>query len=363
MRIAMIGSRGLVSRYSGIETALSSLSSRLVKHGHSVTVYGDRENVGSHDGVQLQSVPAFPSKHLETLTRSLLSVLHALPRKFDVIHLHDVAPAVWSPAAKLARVPTVLTLHSLDWKRARWNTLSRQGIRLIERMAVRQVGRIAVVSNSLQEYLRAAYGLDSVVLPNAVEPSMYVKPTSFSAALGLKSRQYILFTARLVREKAAHDLIRAFRAVSSGCKLVIAGESRYDTGYARELHELARGTATVFTGHLSQPQLQELYANAGLFVLPSHVEGRSMALLEALAHGLPVLVSDIPENREVVIDPCCRFPPGDVSELTAKLTWLLHAPEEAQRLGARAVEACNASLDWNTVAAGYERLYREVTGL
>src|SRR5262245_66654893 len=63
------------------------------------------------------------------------------------------------------------------------------------------------------------------------------------------------------------------------------------------------GKNVVFTGFLTGPLLEEIYSNALAFVLPSRMEGLSVALLEAMAYGLPVIASDIPENRELV-DEC-----------------------------------------------------------
>lgn len=255
---------------------------------------------------------------------------------------------------RMARRPTVLTLHSLDWKRAKWSAVSRTGIRFIEKIAVRRVDRIAVVSRSLQDYLRQEYGLASEVLPNVVEPLAPVAAGELSRQLGLEPRQFILFAGRLVREKALHDLIQAYKASGTDLKLVIAGESRHDTSYERELRALAEHSATLFTGQLKRGQLQELYSNAALFVLPSYVEGRSMALLEALAHRTPVLVSDIPENLELVSHEPCTFKAGNVADLTARLSQRLRKPEQ--------VESTAPDTDWNAIVSGYERIYRELAG-
>jgi glycosyltransferase involved in cell wall biosynthesis len=352
MRIAMIGSRGVVNTSSGIETVLQCLCPRLVSRGHHITVFGDQNNVGSFEGVCLRSVPALNSKHLETLSRSFCSTLLALSSDFDVIHFHDVAPALWSGMTRIARRPTVLTLHSLDWKRAKWSAVSQSGIRFIEKIAVRRVDRIAVVSQSLQDYLRKEYGLASEVLPNAVEPLVPVPAGAFSARLGLAPRKFILFAGRLVREKALHDLIQAYKASGTDMKLVIAGESRHGTSYEREIRAMAQNTGTLFAGLLTREQLQELYSNAALFVLPSYVEGRSMALLEALAHRTPVLVSDIPENLELVSHEPCTFKAGDVVDLTARLSQLLRKPVQAR--------SSAPDTDWNKIVSGYERIYREL---
>jgi glycosyltransferase involved in cell wall biosynthesis len=362
MRIAMVGLRGLTSRYSGIETSLQAFCPRLVARGHEVTVFGDQDNVGSFHGVRLEAVPALRSKHFETLSRSFVATWRSLARRFDVIHFHDVAPALWSPMARLAGVPTLLTLHSLDWKRSKWSALSQTGIRVVEQVAMRSVRRVAVVSQSLQTYVRDSYRLSAVLLPHVVEHAAYVEPSAFSRELNLETRKYVLFAGRLVREKALHELIRAFKTIATDFKLIIAGEGRYEDQYERELRELAQGADVVFTGQVSRAQLQELYSNAYLFVLPSHLEGRSMAVLEALGSGTPVLVSDIPENTELVGDEACTFQTGNEAELAATLSRLIHCPEEVDAMRERTARALHGATTWDDYVTGYERLYRELAG-
>jgi glycosyltransferase involved in cell wall biosynthesis len=176
---------------------------------------------------------------------------------------------------------------------------------------------------------------------------------------GLQAGKYVLYAGRLTRDKAPHDLIRAFCTLDTDCKLVVAGESRYDDAYDRELAALAAGSTTIFTGRLAPQHLRELMSNAQVFVLPSHVEGRSMALMEALAHRTLVLVSDIRENREVVTHERSTFRAGDVADLAAKLSYLLACrDDEANLLRLELARNVGAGWTWDDVASAYERLYR-----
>jgi len=98
-----------------------------------------------------------------------------------------------------------------------------------------------------------------------------------------------------------------------------------------------------FGGQVSQKELPGWYREADLFVSPSHVDGTSVSLLEALASGLPVIVSDIPGNKEWVEDGIngWLFPDGNSSALADKIATVLDQPErlvEVGRAGRRSVQ-------------------------
>lgn len=88
------------------------------------------------------------------------------------------------------------------------------------------------------------------------------------------------------------------------------------------------------------------------------MEGMSLALLEAIGYGLPVLVSDIPENREVAGDGAFYFPPRDVAGLGAALRDILDDPASIDLSARRLAALPHAS--WGAVARSYDALYREV---
>ena len=142
--------------------------------------------------------------------------------------------------------------------------------------------------------------------------------------LGLEPGRYVLTVGRLVPEKRQMDLLRAFsEAELSDWKLAIVGRIDHKNKCADLLaSEAALAENVLMAGFQSGETLRQLYAHAGLFVLPSSHEGLPIVLLEALSYGLPVLVSDIPSNLEVVADPARVFRMGGIAELSGKITYL-----------------------------------------
>ncbi len=127
MRIALVGTRGVPAAYSGFETAVENIGSRLVERGHEVTVYCRPHMVprlpgSTYKGMRLVYLPTVKGKHLDTPVHTLLSTLHmgALDRPDAAIYFI----AGNSPFAGLSRlllgVPTAINVDGLDSQRAKW---------------------------------------------------------------------------------------------------------------------------------------------------------------------------------------------------------------------------------------------------
>ncbi len=107
---------------------------------------------------------------------------------------------------------------------------------------------------------------------------------------------------------------------AGGWKVVIVGAGDHPGHYVRGFETFAAATpGVVMTGFRSGTALAELYAHAGLFVLPSSHEGLPMVLLEATVAGLPVLAGDIPANREIQLPERCYFGVGEIASLADRI--------------------------------------------
>jgi glycosyltransferase involved in cell wall biosynthesis len=362
MRIAFIGGRGVGSAYSGIERYYEEVGSRLVARGHSVVAYSRAHftpDVVSYRGVQVRRLPTLRLKHLETMVHSLLGSLDVTLRRVDLVQYHALgsSPLAWIP--RLAGKKTIVSVRGLDWQRAKWGPFARWYLRFCEKTSVLCPNATGVVSRTLERYFAERHGARVRFIPNGVERRETAPPDAIRA-YGLGARDYFLYAGRLSPEKGLECLIEAHRRGGAGTRLAIAGGTSYSDRYIEKLRGMA-GRDVVFTGFQTGATLQELYSNALAFVLPSHMEGLSVALLEALSYGLPVITSDIPENRELV-DACGGyvFPTDDSSALADILARVAGDREAARRLGDRCRERVRAQFDWDWVADATERFYLEV---
>jgi glycosyltransferase involved in cell wall biosynthesis len=353
----------VISRYSGIEAYYEEVGRQLAERGHEVTVYCRTHftpPVKTHKGMRLVRLPTIRSKHLETFVHTFLSSIHASFSRSQIIHYHALGPALFSFLPRLAGKKTVVTVQGLDWQRKKWGRAASWVLRLGERAAVRFPNATMVVSRTLQDHYRASYGSETSYVPNGSRLRERSKPARI-LDWGLEPGKYILFLGRFSPEKNCHLLIEAHERLDTDVKLVLAGGSSYSDSYADQLR-LHQSDRIRLLRWAAGEALDELLTNAMLFVLPSDLEGLSLALLDAMAAGLCVLTSDVRENCEVVEGAGFTFRRGDVDDLERMLRALLADREVRETAGRCAQERIRECYLWPNIAAQIEDVYQTMFG-
>ncbi len=217
-----------------------------------------------------------------------------------------------------------------------------------------------VVSRTLQQHYRQHYERNPIYVPNGATLATRRVPRKL-IEWDLLADNYVLFLGRFSPEKNCHLLIDAFENIQTNMKLVLAGGSSHSDSYANGLrrHESDK---IRFLPWVSGSDLEELLSNAALFVLPSEIEGLSLALLDAMAAGVCALTSDIPENNEVVEGVGFTFHRGDRADLERMLTLLIHNPDLRRQSAARERERIQGQYLWPEIARAIERTYYDVLG-
>jgi len=365
VRVAFIGGRGVVSKYSGIESYYEQAGHELARLGHEVTVYCRSYftppiPMNTHNGMRVRRLPTIRSKHLETLIHTLLSTAHAVASDYDIIHYHCLGPALFSFLPRLFGKKTVVTVQGLDWQRGKWGRIASRVLRWGEAAAVSSPDATMVVSRTLQQHYRQHYKCEPIYIPNGATLATRRVPRKL-IEWDLVADNYVLFLGRFSPEKNCHLLINAFENLHTNMKLVLAGGPSHSDSYAKSLrrHESDR---ICFLPWVSGSDLDELLSNAALFVLPSEIEGLSLALLDAMAAGVCALTSDIPENNEVVEGAGFTFHRGDQADLERMLDLLVHNPELRRQSAARERERIQGQYLWPEVARAIEKTYYSVLG-
>lgn len=371
LKIAMIGHKRIPSREGGIEIVVEELSTRMAAAGHSVTCYNrsghhvsgkefDSIHLKEYKGVRLKPVWTLNKKGLAAMTSSLSGAVCAAFGRYDIVHFHAEGPCamLWIP--KLLGKRCIATIHGIDWQRAKWGGFASKYIKFGEKIAAKYADEIIVLSQGNQDYFHNIYGRETVLIPNGVGRPLLRSPKLIHEKFGLQKDEYILFLGRLVPEKGISYLIEAFKKVKTDKKLVIAGGSSDSDDYAQQLKHLAQGDHRIlFTGFVQGRQLEELYSNAYLYVLPSDLEGMPLSLLEAMSYGNCCLISNITECTEVVEDKGLIFKKSDKNDLSEKLQYACDHPEEVKRLKSSAADFICQKYDWDEIVKQTLNLYRE----
>ena len=362
---------------------VGELSKRLAEDGYTVEAYNrafqttdkaadkvsDITGAGAADGsdsrhygkVRIRTIPTLPNGGLNALVYAYLATIRALFGHYDIYHYHAEGPCNMLWLLGLFHKRIVVTIHGLDWQRAKWGNMASGVILRGEKRAVKYADRIIVLSKAMQKYFADTYGRDTVYIPNGADEHERVEADQIKDKFGLESGRYILFLARLVPEKGAHYLIDAFKSLDTDMKLVIAGGSGQTDDYVEELRaRTADDPRIIMTGFAEGRILEELYSNAYIYVLPSDVEGMALSLLEAASFGNCCLVSDIPENTEVLEDNCVTFSHGDKDDLAEKLRELIADPARVEDLRVRSAEHIREKFSWDEMTKQTEDIYREI---
>jgi len=363
LRIAFIGGRGVVSKYSGIEAYYEEVGSRLAEMGHDVTIYCRSHftpAVAKYQGMRILRFPTVRSKHFETLIHTGLSTAHAVTQKYDIVHYHALGPALFSFIPRFFGQKSAVTVQGLDWQRRKWGRVASAVLKIGEHASATFPTGTTVVSRVLQQRFRKAHSIEPAYVPNGGVIRDWVEPHKI-LEWGIEPGNYVLFLGRFSPEKGCHLLIDAFEQLDTRTQLVMAGASSYCDEYSRALRTHASNRIRLLDW-VSGTTLDELLTNAMIFVLPSDLEGLSLALLDAMGAGLCVVVSDVPENREVVDGVGFTFHQGDASDLAERLRFLLANPAVREASGRMAKKRIVEKYQWQKIAKDIEAEYFNLMG-
>lgn len=361
MRIAFLGLKGIPARFGGVEAHVEAITTRLAARGHDVEVYVrswyTTPETTSYRGVRLRHLPTLREKHLDATVHTFLSTLDGLARRFDLLHFHTVAPGTFALLPAIAGTRSVLTVHSLDWQRAKWSRPAKAMMKLGSSIAIRSATSIIAVSRDLAAYLETNHGKKPHFIPNGVElPGGAAPDRAILDRLGLVPDRYLLFLGRFVPEKRLEALVDAFRAIApGGMKLVLGGD--LDGPYARSVQERAQGTACLFPGVVQGESKEALLQNARLAVLPSSLEGNPIFLLEAMSRGVLCVASDLPPHRALLGEGRGLVASDDLAVMLREALGL--SDEGRHQMAAKARGYVESHHSWDKVVEATEKVYEQ----
>ena len=249
----------------------------------------------------------------------------------DVIHVHDWFGTRGAVAlARRLAVPLVMTVHSTEYDRS----LDHPWRHILEReqAGIDGAARVIAVSQHLRHQLIQRYGAEPRrvrVIYNAV------RPTGRLATIDPKTR-VVLYVGRLAVMKGVDTFLRAAaRVVPSfpDVLFVIAGEGPEYERLIQLAAHLGIGDRVMFLGKVSEEEREVLLSGSSVFVLPSVVEPFGIAALEAMAAGVPTIVSKTSGVAEMSQGTTFRVDFWDVEEFASRIAELLEYPTLRAAMG------------------------------
>ncbi len=367
LNIAMFGHKHVMSREGGVEIVVNELATRMAARGNQVVCYdrksshisgGKLDERREYKGVKIIPVFTIECKGLAAMTSSFFAAWKAAWSKAHVVHIHAEGSAAMCGILKLRGKKVVVTVHGLDWARAKWGGLAARYIKFGEKQAAKQADEIIVLSRNMQEYFKSTYNRDAVFIPNGVTRPEIRAAEEIKRIWNLEKDSYVLFLGRIVPEKGLRYLIEAWKGICTEKKLVIVGGSSDTEKFLNEIKTVA-GKNVIFTGFQQGRVLEELYSNAYIYTLPSDLEGMPLTLLEAMSYGNCCVISDIPECVEIVEDRAAVFQKGNIGGLKKVLQELLDDEKKVQKYKDGAADYIIKKYNWEDVVDLTLDLYRK----
>lgn len=367
--------------WGGPVAVLEAVAPRLVSKGIEVTLCVTRgHRVGNPvpppSGVSLEVFDTDLGGRI--WTAHSMEVARQLPRlvyQYDVIHIHELWHHLGSVAARCARrlrKPYVVSPHgALD----HW-ALSHKGFRkrlygaAIERPALEAAAAIHCLTADEARQLRL-FGVRAPVrvIPNGTsEISVVPRPLARSRLedrhTQLRGKVVLVFLGRLHPVKGLPLLVKALAAVSDkqdSLRLLIVGPDEGAKATAQRLvTELGLCHKVIFAGPVYESEKLDILSGADVFVLPSYSEGFSVAVLEAMSCGLPVIITpachfpEVSENKAgIVVAP-------DVGELANAIGTLAGSATLREEMGKAGRDLVRSRFGWDTIADQWADLYSDV---
>jgi glycosyltransferase involved in cell wall biosynthesis len=306
-----------------------------------VDTYGPRVN-------QPGAIRSMPVYFTAALVRLFLACLRS---EIGLAHVHMAAfGSVYRKCIIILvcgafRVPAIVHIHGGDLDR--FCEKGGAGVLLL-RAAFRHVSRVVVLGGYWQRFAETALRMDPrkiTVLPNAIAAPAQPQPRIAAANCE------IVFLGYVTPEKGMDDLLHSLASpamTGRQWRLTVAGTGALDA-YQKLASELGIAARITFIGWLEEGQVKALLAEADILVLPSHFECLPMAIIEAMAHGLPVIATPVGAIPDAVADgeTGILVPTESPLELGRAIAYLVDNPAERERLGrnGRRRFECNFDLE------------------
>ena len=373
----------MAPEYGGPVLTVPGLTSALAQEGIHCEIFTTLWKKDSADVMPSCAVPVnrfdvgFLARFWNGYSKSLAKTLwdRIGSGAFDLLHVHEpwhYPGFVAFLAARKYNIPYVLSSRGSFQKWCLRQKAFKKWVymKMIQGHILQSADAIHALTNEeMKSISELGYRTPVSVVPNGVDlsPFEYVPDISeFLAAYPeLSGKRVILFIGRLHRQKGLDVLARSYASLSHKFKnvaLLVAGPD--EDGTQKRMESILKTSSalrgTVFTGMLTGKDKLAALACADLFVLPSYSEGFSMAVLEALAAGLPVVISRQCNFPEVSEHNAGFVVERDDPAVTEAISTLLSDDQLRARMGQNGRNLVREKYTWNAVAASMAGLYRKL---
>jgi glycosyltransferase involved in cell wall biosynthesis len=358
--VVIAGTRGIPAAHGGFETFAEHLALYLVNRGWRVSVFCQADMSGADDGgnwygISRVVIPVAKCGALGTIVFDWKSTLTAV-RSADIVLVLGYNTAIFSLLYRLKKIPNVINMDGIEWKRAKWRWWQRAWLYGNERIAGLLGTRLIADHPGIREHLSRGWlgRRDIEVIPYGADliESADVAPL---CALGLVSRGYLLVIARPEPENQILEIVRGFSARTRGIRLVVLGYFDPEVNSYHATVLAAASNEVTFPGAIyDKATVASLRFHALLYVHGHTVGGTNPTLVEALGAGSAVLAHDNFFNRWVAGDGAAYF--ISEADCSHRFDELLSDRDRLDKMRVWSRKRFAEQFQWDDVLGKYERL-------
>ncbi len=353
-KIAVIGLKGLPA-YGGAASVGENIIAQL-KHEFDFYVYAvsshTKLETGAYNGINQIVFNSIKFKKLNVIIYYIRSALHCVLRgDYDLIHLHH-RDAIFISFLLKIKYRIILTTHGTV-ATEKWSRYS--GIFSIQDQLFLKLPTVVVCPSKKDKEYVLQYRKNSVYfIPNGTTLSSDFTKTNINCTNTLS-----FAAGRIVPSKGCHNLLEALKIINFKGELFIAGDFSQMRKYSDQLFYRASGLNVKWLGLIKEKEkLFSILSKSDLFIFPSELESMSMMLLEAASLGIPIIASDIRENKDVFNENEVLFyRVNDISDFAAKIVWALSHYDEMIKKSKVAIQRLKNQNQWPQIAMQYQSIY------
>lgn len=306
--IAILGTRGIPARHGGFETFVECLAPYLAQKGHNVTVYcqnrlvSDSLSDSEWKGVHLSPIRPQFSGAAATFEFDLKSILHAARHRPDIAFVFGYNTAVLCVLLKLKKIPIVMNMDGLEWKRKKWSFPFKAWLWMNEKIGCWLADYIIADHPEIQKRLEQFAARQKItMIPYGADLISKADESLIGPWDGLKAYSYGIFIGRPEPENHVLEMVRAFSRKKRGLRLVVLGDySREWNRYKQSVVDAA-SDEVIFPGAIYQPETVEALLFYSRFYCHGHsVGGTNPSLIQAMSAGCRIIAHDNLFNRGVL---------------------------------------------------------------
>ena len=301
--LRILGTRGIPAQHGGFETFAEYLASYMAQHGWQVTVYCQEEGVGPlredrWQGIRRVIIPVTQAGAKGTVIFDWKAMRHASKERGAILTL-GYNTAIFSVPYRFKRIPHLMNMDGIEWKRAKWSPMERLWLYLNEWAGCYLANHLIADHPEIEKHLTAKVSRKKITMIPYGSEALHENPPPPYKGLPIESGKYALVIARPEPENSILEIVKAFAKKRRGYHLLVLGHYQDQIPYHAEIKSAA-SHEVLFPGAIyDRSTVQSLRYHCAVYIHGHTVGGTNPSLVESMGAGKPILAHDNAFNRWV----------------------------------------------------------------